>query len=103
MHIDALIHTFRPLDIIDILVVAVGIYYLYKMLKDTRAVALLKGIVFLAIINLISHLFNLYVINWILQQSMTVLLFVYILSFAENTTATELLKSTAQFRLEHDW
>ena len=31
MHIDALIHTFRPLDIVDILVVAVGIYYLYKM------------------------------------------------------------------------
>ena len=75
MHIDALIHTFRLLDILDIFVVAIGIYYLYKMLKDTRAVALLKGIVFLAIINLISHLFNLYVINWILQQSMTVLLF----------------------------
>ena len=103
MHIDALIHTFRLLDILDIFVVAIGIYYLYKMLKDTRAVALLKGIVFLAIINLISHLFNLYVINWILQQSMTVLLFVYILSLAENTAATELLKSTAQFRLEHDW
>ena len=72
MHIDALIHTFRLLDILDIFVVAIGIYYLYKMLKDTRAVALLKGIVFLAIINMISHLFNLYVINWILQQSMTV-------------------------------
>ncbi len=52
MHIDALIHTFRLLDILDIFVVAIGIYYLYKMLKDTRAVALLKGIVFLAIINL---------------------------------------------------
>ena len=44
MHIDALIHTFRLLDILDIFVVAIGIYYLYKMLKDTRAVALLKGI-----------------------------------------------------------
>ena len=51
MHIDALIHTFRLLDILDIFVVAIGIYYLYKMLKDTRAVALLKGIVFLAIIK----------------------------------------------------
>lgn len=29
----------------------------------------------LAILNLLSHLLNLYVINWILQQSMTVLLF----------------------------
>ena len=73
MHIDALIHTFRLLDIADILIVAVGIYYLYKLLKDTRAVSLLKGLVMLAILNLLSHLLNLYVINWILQQSMTVL------------------------------
>mgnify|MGYP007077730752 CR=1 FL=1 len=29
----------------------------------------------MAIFNLLSHLLNLYVINWILQQSMTVLLF----------------------------
>ena len=27
MHIDALIHTFRLLDILDIFVVAIGIYY----------------------------------------------------------------------------
>ena len=53
----------------------IGIYYLYKLLKDTRAVSLLKGLVILAILNLLSHLLNLYVINWILQQSMTVLLF----------------------------
>ena len=35
----------------------------------------MKGLVILAILNLLSHLLNLYVINWILQQSMTVLLF----------------------------
>ena len=75
MHIDALIHTFGLLDIVDIIIVAIGIYYLYKLLKDTRAVSLLKGLVMLAIFNLLSHLLNLYVINWILQQSMTVLLF----------------------------
>ena len=45
MHIDALIHTFRLLDIVDIIIVAIGIYYLYKLLKDTRAVSLLKGLV----------------------------------------------------------
>ena len=61
MHIDALIHTFRLLDIVDIIIVAIGIYYLYKLLKDTRAVSLLKGLVMLAILNLLSHLLNLYV------------------------------------------
>ncbi len=75
MHFDALIHTFRFLDIVDILTVAIGIYYMYKLLKDTRAVSLLKGLVILAVLNLLSHLLNLYVINWILQQGMTVLLF----------------------------
>lgn len=50
MHIDALIHTFRLLDIVDIIIVAIGIYYLYKLLKDTRAVSLLKGLVMLAIL-----------------------------------------------------
>ena len=33
MHIDALIHTFRLLDIADILIVAVGIYYFINCLK----------------------------------------------------------------------
>ena len=71
-------HLYIPLgyliSLIFSLLLLVFIIYI-RCLKDTRAVALLKGIVFLAIINLISHLFNLYVINWILQQSMTVLLF----------------------------
>ena len=75
MHFEALIHTFRILDLIDILTVAIGIYYMYKLLKDTRAVALLKGLLFLAILNVLSHVMNLYVINWILQQGMTVILF----------------------------
>ena len=30
MHIDALLHTFRLFDIVDIIIVAIGIYYLYK-------------------------------------------------------------------------
>ncbi len=55
--------------------VAVAIYFVYKQLKDTRAVSLLKGLLVLAFINVVSHTLNLYVINWILQQGMTVLLF----------------------------
>lgn len=75
MHISSIIDTFRFLDLVDILTVAVAIYFVYKQLKDTRAVSLLKGLLFLAIINMISHALNLYVINWILQQGMTVILF----------------------------
>ena len=75
MQFRSLIETFRFLDFIDIMTVAVAIYFVYKQLKDTRAVSLLKGLLVLAFINVVSHTLNLYVINWILQQGMTVLLF----------------------------
>ncbi len=75
MQFSSLIENFRFLDFIDIMTVAVAIYFVYKQLKDTRAVSLLKGLLVLAFINVVSHTLNLYVINWILQQGMTVLLF----------------------------
>lgn len=75
MQFSSLIETFRFLDFIDIMTVDVAIYFVYKQLKDTRAVSLLKGLLVLAFINVVSHTLNLYVINWILQQGMTVLLF----------------------------
>ncbi len=75
MQFSSLIEAFRFLDFIDIMTVAVAIYFVYKQLKDTRAVSLLKGLLVLAFINVVSHTLNLYVINWILQQGMTVLLF----------------------------
>ena len=75
MQFSSLIETFRFLDFIDIMTVAVAIYFVYKQLTDTRAVSLLKGLLVLAFINVVSHTLNLYVINWILQQGMTVLLF----------------------------
>ncbi len=75
MQFRSLIENFRFLDFIDIMTVAVAIYFVYKQLKDTRAVSLLKGLLVLAFINVVSHTLNLYVINWILQQGMTVLLF----------------------------
>ena len=74
-NIQALVQTFRWQDIVDILIVWILLYYVYKQLKDTRAVNLVKGLIVLAIINFLSHTFNFYTVNWILQQAMTVLLF----------------------------
>lgn len=75
IHLQAILQTFRWLDIIDILTVAILFYYVYKALNGTRAINLLKGLVVLAVINAVSHALDLYTINWILQQAMTVLLF----------------------------
>lgn len=75
LNLQALVQTFRWQDIVDILLVWILLYFLYKQLKDTRAVNLIKGLIVLASINFVSHIFDFYTINWILQQAMTVLLF----------------------------
>ena len=72
--LQGLIETFRFGDLVDILSVAVLIYYLYKQIRDTRAMALLKGLIVLGLINVASRFFDLHVISWLLQQGMTVLL-----------------------------
>ena len=59
-NIQALVQTFRWQDIVDILIVWILLYYVYKKLKDTRAVNLVKGLIVLAIINFLSHTFNFY-------------------------------------------
>jgi diadenylate cyclase len=58
----------------DIVIVAFVLYKLYVMIKDTRAVALLKGLIVLLLATLVSKWLGLNVINWLLQKTMTVVL-----------------------------
>ena len=74
LQLQGLIETFRLLDIVDILLVAVILYYGYKLIKDTRAVALIKGLVVLGLVDAVAYGMNLHVVSWLLQQSMTVLI-----------------------------
>jgi len=69
-----IISTITPLDIIDILIVAMVLYKLYMLIKDTRALALLKGLIVLLVATLVSKWAGLNVINWLLQKTMTVVL-----------------------------
>lgn len=69
-----ILSTITFLDIVDILLVAFVLYKLYYLIKDTRAVALLKGLVVLLMATLISRWLGLNVINWVLQKAMTVVL-----------------------------
>ncbi len=74
LQIRGIISTIGWRDIIDILLVAVLLYKLYMILKDTRALTLLKGLVVLLVATLVSKWVGLNVINWLLQKSMTVVL-----------------------------
>ena len=75
IHFQTLLETFRLMDVVDILVVAMFLYFLYKLLKDTRAVSLVKGLFILGVANVLAHTLDLYVVSWLLQQGMTVILF----------------------------
>lgn len=55
-------------SIIDIAVVAVVLYQLIMLIKGTRAVQLLKGILVLLIISNLAKFFGLSTINWLLGQ-----------------------------------
>lgn len=61
----------RVRDIIDILLVAILIYNVIRMLRGTRAEQLSKGIIFLLILTEVSNRLEIYTVNWILTNLMT--------------------------------
>lgn len=74
LQIQGILSTINLLDIADIAIVAFVLYKMYFMIKDTRAIALLKGLVVLLLANLVSKWLGLNVIYWLLQKTMTVVL-----------------------------
>ena len=68
------ISSFRLLDILDILLVAFVLYKLFILIRNTRAVALIKGLLVLGVVTVVSKVLDLHVISWMLQQGMTVIL-----------------------------
>ena len=62
----------RIRDVIDILIVAVVLYKLFTLIKETRAEQLIKGIGILLVLTKLSEWAKLYTINWILANAMTV-------------------------------
>lgn len=58
-------------DIIDILIVTYIIYHLILLVRGTRAVQLLKGILVLVVIWALSTWFDLYTLKWLMNQMFT--------------------------------
>ena len=64
-----ILSTITLLDVLDILIVAVILYRVYVMLKDTRAITLGKGILVLLGVTVVANYLNLHVISWLLQKA----------------------------------
>ena len=73
--------TISFIDILDILIVAYIIYRVMKLLKDTSAERLIKGIIILVGIMLLASMLHLPMISWLLQQALNVGLFAIVVVF----------------------
>jgi diadenylate cyclase len=65
---------FNPISIIDIVIVAYLIYKVTMIIKGTRAVQLIKGLVVLLLASLASKFFGLTTVGWILDKLQSVLI-----------------------------
>ncbi len=71
----------RIQDIVDILVIAIIIYRILDFLRETRAEQLIKGIAVLLILTEISKWMQLYTVNYLLSNFLTVGAFAIIVVF----------------------
>lgn len=68
-------------DIIDILLIAFIVYQLLKLIKETRAMQLLKGVLILFFVLEISSWFHLNTLNYLLRSAMQVGMFAIVVIF----------------------
>lgn len=72
---------FTLFDLIDILLVSIIFYWLYRALKDTVAVQILFGMVLLIGLSFFTQIINLRSINWILKTIADIWLLAFIILF----------------------
>lgn len=73
--------TMSPIDVVDILIVAYIIYRVMKLLKDTSAARLAKGILILVLIMLFASVLHLTMISWLLRNALGVGAFAMVVIF----------------------
>lgn len=75
------INVFKINDLIDIAIITFVIYWLIKVVKETRAVQLLRGIIVLVVVLQLSAWFNLNVVNFVLNKTLEVGLLALVIIF----------------------
>lgn len=67
----SVISTFKPIDVIDVLILTYVIYLLLKLIRETRAGQLVKGIIFLVAGYFISNAIGLKVVSYLLKNALS--------------------------------
>lgn len=67
--ISSVLTTVEPIEIIDIILVAMLFYKIYDMLQNTRAATLVKGVIVFMVITAITSALELRLMSWLLQSA----------------------------------
>lgn len=76
-----LITQLRWQDLLDITLIACGVYWIIHLIRGTRAVQMLLGLVFLFLTYLASQALELYTLNWVLDNFLSSILLVIVVLF----------------------
>ena len=76
-----LFRDFRWQDVVDIFIIAFVVYQLGLLIRGTRAVQMIMGLVVLAAVYQGAQYFELYTVNWILDSIGNVLLIIVVVVF----------------------
>ncbi len=74
--------TFKIIDFFDIAVVAIVIYICVRIIRETRAMQLVKGIVFLSVVFLIVNLLNMEASSYIFGSIFSNILLIVVIIFS---------------------
>jgi diadenylate cyclase len=83
---------FKLKDVFDIILVAIGVYYLLIVIQGTRATRVALGIIFLVLLSQVAMLLSLETVQWLLSNFLTYLVLAIIVLFQG-----EIRKALAQF------
>jgi diadenylate cyclase len=79
-----LLYNYRLQDAIDILIIAFVIYRIIDLIRGTRAVQMLFGLAVVFVTYLSSRYFELYTLNWLLDNFLSSILLVIVVIFQDD-------------------
>ncbi len=89
-------------DIIDILIVSVIIYRIILLIRGTRAVQMLIGIVVITVIYFISRELDLLTLNWLLRTFLSSIFLIVIIVFQRDIRRVLTQVGKTPFQKQHD-
>lgn len=110
----SIIKTIQLRDIVDILAIAVLIFGLFKLVRETRAVQLIKGILLLLVVYFIASLFGLGMLSSLLQIFFEASVIIIVVIFqpelrkaleqmGRNNTYKKYIKMFSKHRKSDEW